>query len=226
MHIIGMHILDVVIIIAYFAAMIWIGKRLQERMHNTDDYFMGGRKMGRLYQFFLNFGGSTDASQAAAVSREIYRQGIAGMWIQYLVLFLTPFYWFSAMLFRRARMVTIGDFFTERFESRFLGGAFAVFTIVMALFGTAVGYLVSAKTFMALTPKPSAEYSIEERARVESYDEYRGLRQQYTEGRLPEEKQARFLELRSMDNQGKLGAFVSYVKPVYFYFAYGSILCI
>ncbi len=226
MHIIGMHILDVAIIIAYFAAMIWIGKRLQERMHNTDDYFMGGRKMGRVYQFFLNFGGSTDASQAAAVSREIYRQGIAGMWIQYLVLFLTPFYWFTSMLFRRARMVTIGDFFTERFESRFLGAAFAVFTIIMALFGTAVGYLVSAKTFMALTPKPPAEYTVAERTRVESYFEYRELRQQYTDGHLAEEQQARFQELRSMDSQGKLGAFVSYVKPVYFYFVYGSIVCI
>ncbi len=226
MHIIGMHVIDATIIVAYFAVMIWIGKILQNRMHSTEDYFMGGRRMGRLYQFFLNFGGSTDASQAAAVSREIYRQGIAGMWIQYLVLFLTPFYWFTSMLFRRARLVTLGDFFTERFESKFLGGAFAVFTIFMALFGTAVGYLVSAKTFMALTPKPESAYTAAERLKVDSYYEYRELKVLYSEGKLPEEKQARYQELRSMDNKGQLGAFISHVKPVYFYFAYGTIVCI
>ncbi|MDZ7269615.1 MAG: sodium:solute symporter family protein [candidate division KSB1 bacterium] len=226
MHILGMHVLDVTIIVAYFAAMIGIGKFLQKRMHSTEDYFMGGRRMGRLYQFFLNFGASTDASQAAAVSREIYRQGIAGMWIQYLVLFLTPFYWFTAMLFRRARLVTIGDFFTERFESKFLGGAFAVFAIFLALFGTAVGYLVSAKTFMALTPKPASAYTAAEKRSVESYHEYRELKALYSEGKLPQEQRARYQELRSLDDRGELVAFISHVKPVYFYFAYGTIVCV
>lgn len=226
MHIIGLHIVDVAIIVLYFAVMIWIGKRLQERMHSTEEFFIGGRRMGKIYQFLLNFGASTDASQAAAVSREIYRQGIAGMWIQYLVLFLTPFYWFTAMLFRRARLITIGDYFTERFESRLLGGSFAAFTLIMSLFGTALGYLVSAKTFMALTTKPAAEYTADEKWQVESYQEYRELRQLYSEGRLTEEQQPRYQELRSLDNQGKLSASISYVKPAYFYIIYGGIVSI
>ena len=58
--------------------------------------------------------------QAVAVSREVYRQGIGGMWIQSLVLFLTPFYWFTVLLFRRVRLTTMGDYFAERFQSRFL----------------------------------------------------------------------------------------------------------
>ncbi len=90
---------------------------------------------GKFYQFFLNLGTSTNADQAIVVSREVYRQGIGGMWIQYLVLFLTPFYWFTTGFFRRVRLVTIGDFFSERFKSRFLGGAFAVFTLFMAFLG-------------------------------------------------------------------------------------------
>lgn len=121
MNIFGLHIVDAGIIIIYFAVILWIGKRLQKRIKTTDEYFIAGRNMGKIYQFFLNFGSSTDVSQAAAVSREIYRQGIAGMWIQYIVLFLTPFYWFTALLFRRVRLITIGDFFNERFQSRFLG---------------------------------------------------------------------------------------------------------
>jgi SSS family solute:Na+ symporter len=226
MQILGMHILDVVLIVGYFVIIIWIGKRLQERVHNTDDYFLAGRKMGKIYQFFLNFGASTDASQAAALSREIYRQGIAGMWIQYVVLFLTPFYWFTSMLFRRARLTTVGDLFTERFESKALGGAYAVFTIVLALIGSAVGYMVAAKTFMALTPKPASEYTVEERLSVEQFNEYRSLQKSFMEGSLAEENLERFEELRSLDSQGKLRSFVSYVKPVYFYFIYGSLVCI
>ena len=81
------------------------------------------------------------------------------MWIQYLVLFLTPFYWFTTAFFRRVRLMTIGDFFTERFRSRFLGAAFAVFTLFMAFLGGGVGYMVAGKTMMALTPKPAAKYT-------------------------------------------------------------------
>lgn len=226
MTIIGLHVIDAFLIVLYFVIIIWIGKRLQERIHNTEDYFLAGRKMGKLYQFFLNFGASTDASQAAAVSREIYRQGIAGMWIQFLVLFLTPFYWFTAMLFRRARLTTIGDFYTERFESKSLGAAFATFTIIMALIGSAVGYMVAAKTFMALTPKPVAEYTVEEQLSADQFNEYRDLRQTYLEGNLPDENRERYEELKSLDSQGKLRSYVSYVEPVYFYFIYGSLVCI
>ena len=226
MHLLGMHVLDFAIIIAYFAGMLWIGKRLRERVNSTEEFFIGGRRMGKFFQFLLNFGASTDSSQAAAVSREVYRQGIAGMWIQYLVLFLTPFYWFTSMLLRRSRVITLGDFFTERFESKFLGGAFAVFTIFMVLLGSAVSYLVSAKTFMALTPKPASAYSVEEKWRVDSYNEYRGLRQLYTEGRLPEEQRARYHELRSLESAGKLAAFVSYIKPWQFFLVYGGIVCV
>ncbi len=226
MYIWGLHLVDVLLIVLYFVVMIWIGKRLSKRMVNTEEYFLAGRRMGKVYQFFLSFGASTDATQAAAVSREIYRQGIAGMWIQYLVLFLTPFYWFTATLFRRARLTTVGDFFTERFESKFLGGAFAVFTIFMALIGSAVGYMVAAKTFMALTPKPADRYTVEERLSVEQYHEYRQLFSAYTAGTLPPEKADRFEELKSLDSQGKLRAFVSYVKPVHFYFVYGGLVAI
>ncbi|NUO82808.1 sodium:solute symporter family protein, partial [candidate division KSB1 bacterium] len=226
MRLLGLHILDVSLILAYFITMIWIGKRLRERVHSTEEYFIGGRRMGKFFQFLLNFGASTDSSQAAAVSREVYRQGIAGMWIQYLVLFLTPFYWFTAMLLRRARVITLGDFFTERFESKFLGGAFAVFTIFMVLLGSAVSYLVSAKTFMALTAKPASEYSTAEKWRVDSYNEYRELRNLYSEGRLSEAQRPRYQELRSLESQGRLAALVSYVKPAQFYFVYGGIVCI
>ena len=109
MTIFGLHALDCLVIAAYLAGILWIGWRVARQTRDAGEFFLAGRKLGKFYQFFLNFGCSTNADQAVAVSRETYRVGIGGMWIQFLVLFLTPFYWFTTFLFRRVRLVTIGD---------------------------------------------------------------------------------------------------------------------
>ena len=119
----GINIIDLLIVLVFLIILIWIGARTKRDNNSTQDFFLAGRKLNKMYQFFLNFGCSTHADQTVAVTREIYRQGIGGMWIQFLVLFLTPFYWFTTFFFRRVRLVTIGDFFAERFRSKFLGAA-------------------------------------------------------------------------------------------------------
>ena len=221
----GLHILDVTVIAIYIVVVLWLGKRAGRATRNTSDFFISGRRLGKFYQFFLNFGNSTDVNQAAGVSREIYRQGLGGMWIQYLVLFLTPFYWFTTMLFRRSRLITIGDLFTERFDSRFLGGAYAVFALTMAVIGGGASYMVAGKTMMALTPKPASAYTQDERLAVERFHEYRDLESQLT-GSLSPEQQARFDELHNRYQRGELRAFISYVRPVTFYVIYALIVAI
>jgi SSS family solute:Na+ symporter len=181
MYIFGLHILDFSILLIYVIAIIWVGKRIGDKTKDTGDFYIAGRRLGKFYQFFLNFGNSTNADQAVAVSREIYRQGIGGMWIQFLVLFLTPFYWFTSMLFRRSRFITLGDYFTVRFRSEFLGGAYAVFTLVMAFVGGGVGYMVAGKTMMALTPKPETLYTVEEQLSVDMFREFQELRSRLNE---------------------------------------------
>lgn len=219
----GLHIVDLLIIVIYVIAMLWIGTRISKRLKNTGDFYIGGRSLGKFYQFFLNFGNSTSADQAVAVSREIYRQGIGGMWIQYLVLFLTPFYWFTTMLYRRVRLITVGDFFTERFDSKFLGGAYAVFTLLMAVIGGGVGYMIAGKTMMALTPKPAIEYTTEEVKSVELYSEYRDLKKRLNLG-LTAEEEARYNALDSRFKKGELKSFISYTNPIVFYAIYGLIV--
>ena len=219
----GLHILDVAVIATYIVVILWLGKRAGRATRDTSDFFISGRRLGKFYQFFLNFGNSTDVNQAAGVSREIYRQGLGGMWIQYLVLFLTPFYWFTTMLFRRSRLITIGDFFTERFASPFLGGAYAAFALTMAVIGGGASYMVAGKTMMALTPKPASEYTPDERLAVERFREYRDLESQVAGG-LSLEQQARFDELQDRYQRGELRAFISYVHPVTFYVVYALIV--
>ena len=147
----GLHPLDAAVLLGYAVVILWIGKRVGERTSDRDEFFLAGRRLGGFYQFFLNFGTSTNADQAVAVSREIYRAGIGGMWIQYLVLFITPFYWFQTLLFRRVRLTTIGEYFTERFQSPLLGGAFAIFILLVSIVGGGAGFMVAGKTFMAVT---------------------------------------------------------------------------
>ena len=212
----GLHWLDFAIIILYLLGMLLIGWRNSHRSRNAGDFYLAGRNLGKFTQFFLNFGASTNADQAVALTREIYRQGIGGMWIQYLVLFLTPFYWFTTAFMRRSRLVTLGDFFAERFKSQFLGGAFAVFTLVMAFIGGGVSYMVAGKMIQALTPKPEASYTSAERQSVDQFFEYQALRKKRDHGLTPDEA-VRYRELDDRNKKGELKSFISYTNPLTVY---------
>lgn len=223
MNIWGLHIVDVGIIILYVVLILWIGKRAGEKTKDTGDFFLAGRKLGKFYQFFLNFGCSTNADQAVAVSREIYRTGIGGMWIQYLVLFLTPFYWFTVFFYRRIRLTTIGDYFTERFNSKSLGASYAIFILLLSILGGGIGYMVAAKTMMAMTPKSAGQLSYEERLSVEQFREYQALRSRLNAG-LNQEEKTKYDELNEKNKRGELHSFISHTNPIFFYFVYAVIV--
>ncbi|MBM3294376.1 MAG: sodium:solute symporter family protein [Candidatus Aminicenantes bacterium] len=222
MTVFGLHVLDFAIIVLYLAGMLYVGWRNSHRSRSAGEFYLAGRRLGRFTQFFLNFGASTNADQAVALTREIYRQGIGGMWIQYLVLFLTPFYWFTTAFMRRSRLVTLGDFYAERFRSRFLGGAFAVFTLFMAFIGGGVSYMVAGKTIQALTPKPEAAYTEAERRSVDRFIEYQALRKSLADA-LGAEEAARYRELDDRQKKGELRSFVSYTNPLTVYIIFAVI---
>lgn len=222
----GLHVLDFSIVVVFIAVLLWLGWRASRRTKTAEDFYIAGRRLGKFYQFFLNLGTSTNADQAIVVSREVYRQGVGGMWIQYLVLFLTPFYWFTTAFFRRVRLVTIGDFFAERFKSRFLGAAFAVFTLFMAFLGNGVGYMVAAKTMMALTPKPVEKYTVEERQAVDLFEEFRALQAKAERTGLAPAEAERLAELGDRQKKGELKAFISYTDSAAIYLVYTGIVAV
>jgi SSS family solute:Na+ symporter len=219
----GLHWLDLLLIAVYVAVLCLIGYRLRRQQRSQEEFFLAGRRLRTLVQFFLSFGNTTNADQAVAIAREVYRQGLGGMWIQFLVLFLTPFYWFIATLYRRARLLTLSDFFIERFRSPGLARLYAAFTILMAVFGGAVSFIVVGKTLSALLVKPPELYTAEERQQVELFAEYQRLRQIPPE-QLSEAERQRFWQLHERAKRGELQSTISAVKPAVLYLSFALLV--
>lgn len=121
--------LDYAVLFGYFALMATIGFICMKRVQGQEDYFLGGRGFGKLLQTFAAFGAGTGSSDPVNTGRTTFTSGMSGMWSVMYWLFVTPFYWITAIWYRRMRHTTLGDWFTERYESRRLGAAYALFGI-------------------------------------------------------------------------------------------------
>ncbi|HWF43345.1 MAG TPA: sodium:solute symporter family protein [Candidatus Kapabacteria bacterium] len=223
MRFLGLHIIDWAIVALYLAILIVIGWRTQRRIHSTKDFFQADRSFGRAMMGFLNFGNMVSADQAAGVTREIYRQGLQGVWFQNLVLFITPFYWFTSVLQRRARYVAPGDIYEHRFESKFLSGLFAIYLLLAAIYGSSIGYLITGKTVQAVMLKPASEYTADEQHRVALFAEMQSLEARETHGALPDSLKMRLTVLEEDAREGTITSSISYVHLTTFYLIYGGI---
>ena len=105
---------------------------------------MGGRNFGKLMQTFAAFGAGTGSADPVNTARGTFANGMSGMWGVMYWLFVTPIYWISAVWYRRMRCLTLGDWFTERYESKPMGVAYAIFgcfyyIVYGAMLFTAIG---------------------------------------------------------------------------------------
>ena len=48
MQIWGLHAVDLAIIVVYLAAMLWLGKKVGAQSQGMDDFFLAGRKLGKV----------------------------------------------------------------------------------------------------------------------------------------------------------------------------------
>src|SRR5277367_4301987 len=135
----GLNIWDLALILLFLLAILVVGFVVSHSVKKESDFYLGGRKLGRLLQFFLNFGNSTDSTGAVTASTAVYKQGAGGIWFGFQTLFITPFFWFTQPWWRRARLVTMGDLFVDRFNSKSLASAYAALNIFMALFTMGMG---------------------------------------------------------------------------------------
>jgi len=115
MKIIGLDIADVCTLSVYLAGITVLGVWMGKTVRNTTDFFVGGRRFGKLFSTFFAFGAGTHSDQAVSVAAKTYKTGMSGIWYQWLWLFVTPFYWLIAPIQRRCRAITTGDYFEARY---------------------------------------------------------------------------------------------------------------
>jgi SSS family solute:Na+ symporter len=139
-----MDTIDFIVLFVYFAGMAGIGFWAMRRIKGQEDYFMGGRRFGKLFQTFAAFGAGTGSADPVNTARGTFANGMSGMWGVMYWLFVTPIYWISAVWYRRMRCLTLGDWFVERYESKRIGVAYAIFgcfyyMVYGAMLFTAIG---------------------------------------------------------------------------------------
>lgn len=113
----GVSSIDWLVIAIYLAGIAVVGVRAVRRVKSMSSYFISDRKYGKLLMMFFTFGTGTHSDQAVSVSAKTYTDGASGIWYQWLWLFVTPFFWLIAPVFRRMRCITTGDYYQARYGS-------------------------------------------------------------------------------------------------------------
>ncbi len=146
----GLHTLDWVVLAAYFVVIFCIGLWSLRSVHDMADFFMGGRRFGKVFMMFFAFGSGTSSEQAVSVVAGTWRVGLAGIWWQFLYLWATPFYWIVAPVLRRMRALTTADFFQARYSGS-TAVLYSFYGILMSIVFIAGGLFGSGKMVDELT---------------------------------------------------------------------------
>jgi Na+/proline symporter len=127
--------LDWAVLIAYLVIITAIGLIVGYRVRRTGEFFLGGRKFGPWLMIGQSFGVGTHAEMPVALAGAVYSVGASGIWYQWKNLFITPFYWIMAPVFRRIRRTTMAEFTEDRYGS-WMGGIYSVFALCFFIINT------------------------------------------------------------------------------------------
>lgn len=213
----SLHILDLAIIVGYLVAVVWIGKRASQATANEEGFFLAGRKLGKLYQFFLNFGNATEPQGAVSTASFVYQQGAPGSWLSFQTVFMNPYFWFMNVWFRRVRLTTVSDLFEDRYASRGLSMFYAIFQILVACVFLGFGNVTAYKIASSLVVKQEVQWSAAERASVEGYRELKQLEKQQVTAPLAADAKLRLDTLRDRNARGELRSYVTVLNEILFY---------
>ena len=111
----GLKPIDLAAIFGYFAIVMVIGFWASRRVRTEEDFFLGGRRFGKLLLVMHWLCTGTHSEQAVQVTGASARVGLGGIWYHWMYLFSTPFYWMVGPIIRRLRVITTGDFFRIRY---------------------------------------------------------------------------------------------------------------
>ncbi len=133
MEFLGLHYAIWIALILYFVGMLLMGWWSKRGIHSQEGYLLGNRQFGTPMMVMHAFGAGTHPGNVAGVMSETVVSGASGIWVSWMWLFGTPFYWLIAPVVRRMRCLTLADFFQQRF-----GKSASVLYIIVASAGMIV----------------------------------------------------------------------------------------
>ncbi len=220
----SLHFIDLLVIAAYLFAVIYIGKRAAKGTGSEEGFFLAGRSLGKLYQFFLNFGNATEPQGAVSTASFVYQQGAPGSWLSFQTVFMNPYFWFMNVWFRRVRLTTLSDLFEDRFASRGLSMFYALFQILVACVFLGFGNVTAYKIASSLVVKPEATWTAADRSSVEGYQELKRLEKADATGALAPAAHAQLDALRERNARGELHSYITILNDVSFYTVFALVV--
>lgn len=128
--------LDEFVIFAYLVIVAAIGIIAGLKVKDTEHYFLGKRRFGKLLMMGQSFGVGTHAEMPVSLAGAVYTLGISGIWYQWKNMFATPFYWIMAPVFRRVRCTTMAEMMEDRYGS-WMGWVYTLFALAFFTINTA-----------------------------------------------------------------------------------------
>jgi len=160
----GLTVWDLAVIFIYFIVILLVAIRASRTIKNSEDYFMAGRKFGKLIQTFAAYGQATSVENVTATTTMVNANGASGIWAMLAGgLINLPVFWMTSPWYRRLRVLTMGDFFEERYGSKRMAAFYALCQTIFFVMIGAFGLMAMAKTVAAITAKPESELTKIER---------------------------------------------------------------
>jgi Na+/proline symporter len=111
----GLPLIDIVVIVSYFVIVVTIGILTTKKVTSQSDFYIGGRKFGKLLVMMQQFGAGTSNTHPILVAGAVYTFGMAGIWYSWLYMLFMPFLFVLLPIIRRLRMYTTADYFDLRY---------------------------------------------------------------------------------------------------------------
>ncbi len=162
----GLSLLNILVVVVYFAIIIGIGLWSSRHVKNQEDYFLAGRRFGKFIQTFTTFGAGTNVESPVGGATTTFTNGAAGIWSSLVYLFVTPLYWLIAPWMRRLRVLTTADYLQERYDSKGIAGVYTLVAVLLLMVHLAVGFSAASKTVTVMLPKGAKELTVAENAEL------------------------------------------------------------
>jgi Na+/proline symporter len=131
----NLHALDWSVLAGYLVIITAVGLIVGYRVRHSSEYFLGERKFGPWLMIGQSFGVGTHAEMPVALAGAVYSLGASAIWFQWKNLFITPFYWIMAPVFRRIRRTTMAEFTEDRYGS-WMAAIYIVFALCYFIINT------------------------------------------------------------------------------------------